>query len=113
MPWGLDVQDCGHMCQAKCHHPKPPAVPKYTAPMPAMAPGIQLIKSRKAIPPAPPPAVQVWVDAQRLPSIRSAPALLCSGLGSAMQDVSMTCCIMHLGVHCTGKNLQLSICAEA
>ena len=58
-PCGLVVQDCGHACPAKCHHPKPPPVPDYTGPPPTMAPGIQLIKARKAAPPAPPPAIQV------------------------------------------------------
>ncbi len=53
------MQECGHACPAKCHHPKPPPVPDYTGPPPTMAPGIQLIKARKTAPPTPPPAVQV------------------------------------------------------
>ena len=69
----LYMQDCGHACSAKCHHPKPPPVPEYTAPPPAMAPGIQLVRARKATAAAQPPALQVQTST--LPSCDSVQCL--------------------------------------
>lgn len=53
------VQRCGHACSARCHHPQPPPIPEFKAPLPPMSPGIQLIKARKPTAPCEPPALEV------------------------------------------------------
>ncbi|CAK0742649.1 hypothetical protein CVIRNUC_001411 [Coccomyxa viridis] len=54
-----DKQRCGHACSARCHHPQPPPIPEFKAPLPPMSPGIQLIKARKPTAPCEPPALEV------------------------------------------------------